>query len=101
MQRIPIVIVTGLLAAASLSGQNKRVLYVARLGPAVYERMRTAVPNVTLIQGDPARLAEQLADVDGVIGSVSPALIGRAPKLKWIQSESAGVENYIFLPGFA
>jgi len=63
--------------------------------------MRSAVPNVTLIDGDQTKVAEQLADVDGVIGSVSPALLAKAPKLKWIQAESAGVENYTFLPGFA
>jgi len=101
MQRTSILIVAGLLAAASLAGQNKKVLYVSRLGPPVFERMRSAVPNVTLIQGDPARVAEQLADVDGVIGSVSPALLAKAPKLRWLQIESAGVENYMALPGFA
>jgi phosphoglycerate dehydrogenase-like enzyme len=63
--------------------------------------MRATVPGVTLIQGDPTKVAEQLADVDGVIGSVSPALLAKAPKLKWIQAESAGVEAYTFLPGFA
>jgi phosphoglycerate dehydrogenase-like enzyme len=101
MQRTSILIVAGLLAAASLAGQNKKVLYVSRLGPPVFERMRSAVPNVTLIQGDPARVAEQLADVDGVIGSVSPALLAKAPKLRWLQIESAGVENYMAQPGFA
>jgi len=101
MQRIPILIVTGLLVTTGLSAQNKRVLYLSKLGPSVCERMRAAVPNVTLIDGDRSKVAEQLGDVDGVIGSVSPALIGKAPKLKWIQSESAGVENYISLPGFA
>ena len=101
MQRISILIVTGLVATAGLSAQNKKVLYLSRLGPSVFERMRTAVPNVTLIEGDRTKIAEQLKDVDGVIGSVDPALLGKGPKLKWIQAESAGVENYTFLPGFA
>jgi hypothetical protein len=46
-------------------------------------------------------MAAQLADADGVIGPFDLKLLGNAAKLKWIQSESAGVENFTFLPGFA
>jgi phosphoglycerate dehydrogenase-like enzyme len=40
-------------------------------------------------------------DVDGVIGPLQPALALKAPKLKWIQIESAGAEAFTFTPGFA
>jgi D-2-hydroxyacid dehydrogenase (NADP+) len=101
MRGIPFLLAAGLLLASGLEAQNKKVLYLSRLGPEVYQRMRAAVPNVTLVQGDRARAAEQLGDVDGVIGSISPSLLARAPKLKWLQIESAGAEAFTFTPGFA
>lgn len=90
----------GLFAATGLMGQNKRVLYLSRLGPEGLKRIQAAVPNITLIQGDRSKLAEQLADVDGVIGSPDPAVALASPRLKWVQIESAGVERYTFNPAF-
>jgi phosphoglycerate dehydrogenase-like enzyme len=91
----------GLLFACGLAAQNLKVLYLSRLGHDAYLRMQSAVPNITLIEGDRSKLAAQLAVVDGVIGPFNLKLLSGAPKLKWIQSESAGVENFTFLPGFA
>jgi len=91
----------GLLLASGLAAQNLKVLVLSRLGHEAFLRMQAAVPNVTLIEGDRSQVAAQLADADGVIGPFDLKLIGGAPKLKWIQSESAGVEAFTFLPGFA
>ncbi len=33
-------------------------------------------------------------DVDIILGNVSPAVVAKAPKLKWLQTNSAGVDNY-------
>jgi phosphoglycerate dehydrogenase-like enzyme len=89
-----------LLAATGLAGQTKKVLYLSRMGPEAFKRMQAAVPNVTLIPGDRAKVKEQLADVDGVIGSVDPVLASSMPRLKWVQIESAGVERFTFSPEF-
>jgi phosphoglycerate dehydrogenase-like enzyme len=83
-----------LLAATGLAGQNKRVLYLSRMGPEALKRMQAAVPSVTLVAGDRTKVSEQIVDVDGVIGSINLGLIKNAPKLKWLQIESAGAEAF-------
>jgi phosphoglycerate dehydrogenase-like enzyme len=90
-----------MLLASGLSAQKLNVLDLSRLGHESYLRMQAAVPAIALIEGDRSKVAAQLADADGVIGPFDLKLLGNAPKLKWIQSESAGVENFTFLPGFA
>ena len=90
-----------LFLASALPAENLKVLYLSRLGHEAYLRMQAAAPNITLVEGDRSKVAAQLADADGVIGPFDVKLLASAPKLKWIQSESAGVEHLIFLPGFA
>ena len=41
-----------------------------------------------------ADFAREIADADGVIGGISRDLFGKAKKLKWVQTYSAGVEAY-------
>ena len=41
---------------------------------------------------------EELKDVEIIAGNPSKELIGRCPKLKWIQTGSAGVNSYLDLP---
>ncbi len=82
-----------------LAAENKRVLVMSRLEASAVREMQAAAPNVTLILADRANLKEQLADVDGVIGNLNPALIRDARKLRWVQYESAGVER-ILTPEF-
>jgi phosphoglycerate dehydrogenase-like enzyme len=91
----------GLLLASGLSAQKLKVLDLSRLGHESYLRMQATVPEIRLIEGDRSKVAAQLADADGVIGPFDLKLLASAPKLKWIQSESAGVENFMALPGFA
>jgi phosphoglycerate dehydrogenase-like enzyme len=90
-----------LLLASGLFAQKLNVLDLSRLGHESYLRMQAAVPEIALIEGDRSKVAAQLADADGVIGPFDLKLLSGAPKLKWIQSESAGVERFTFLPGFA
>ncbi len=89
-----------LVAATGLAGQNKKVLYLSRMGPEALKRMQAAVPSVTLVPGDRTKVSEQIVDVDGVIGPINPGLIKSAPKLKWIQIESAGAEAFTFSEEF-
>jgi phosphoglycerate dehydrogenase-like enzyme len=38
---------------------------------------------------------EQILDSDIILGNVSPRIIARSDKLKWLQTQSAGVEAYL------
>jgi D-2-hydroxyacid dehydrogenase (NADP+) len=100
-RRLLSVIAGGMLMASGLSAQKLKVLDLSRLGHESYLRMQAAVPEITLIEGDRSKVGAQLPDADGVIGPFDVKLLGSAPRLKWIQSESAGVETFTFLPGFA
>ena len=101
MRKLAFLIVGSLLLQAGLGAQKLKVVDLSRLGHESYLRMRAAVPEVELIEGDRMKVAAQLADADGVIGPFDLKLLSAAPRLKWIQSESAGVEAFTFLPGFA
>ncbi len=94
-------ICAGMLLASGLSAQKLKVLDLSRLGHESYLRLQAAAPEIDLIEGDRSKVAAQLAEADGVIGPFDLKLLANAPHLKWIQSESAGVENFTFLPGFA
>jgi phosphoglycerate dehydrogenase-like enzyme len=91
----------GLLLAYGMAAQNLKVLVLSRTGHEAFLRMQAAVPNITLIEGDSTKVATQLADADAAIGRFDVKLLSQAPKLKWVQWESAGVEEFTFLPGFA
>jgi phosphoglycerate dehydrogenase-like enzyme len=55
--------------------------------------LRAEFPQVEFINHeDPAELAKAAADAEVAFGPVSSQLLAAAPKLRWIQSPSAGVE---------
>ena len=46
----------------------------------------------------PAEVVAQIADADGLVGSCDPDLIKAGAKLRWIQSQAAGVEDCLAVP---
>jgi len=40
----------------------------------------------------------QIADADGLVGSCNPDVINAGAKLRWIQSQAAGVEDCLAIP---
>ncbi len=38
---------------------------------------------------------EDLKEIDGIIGNISPSLLTTAPKLRWVQLNSAGADPYV------
>ena len=89
------------LLASGLSAPELKVLDLSRLGHESYLRVQATVPEITLIEGRTLQSGGPTGYADGVIGPFDLKLLASAPKLKWIQSESAGVENVMALPGFA
>ena len=90
-----------LLLAALLPAQTKKVVltspgpYYSRFGPADLAEMRAAAPDINLVPYNKERLMAELVDADGVIGPITPAMIGVAKKLTWVQVGSAGVEGFL------
>jgi phosphoglycerate dehydrogenase-like enzyme len=58
--------------------------------------------GVTILPaGGPREAKGQMADADAVVGLCLAEMIDAAPKLKWIQSQGAGVDECITLPKVA
>ncbi|MGH9720763.1 MAG: D-2-hydroxyacid dehydrogenase [Bryobacteraceae bacterium] len=56
---------------------------------------RAAAKDVNFVMAtSPADLAREITDADAVIGGIARDLFPKARKLKWVQSYSAGVEDY-------
>ena len=59
--------------------------------------LRQAAPGLELrTYRDEADGLAQAADAEGYYGTPTPALLRAAPRLRWVQVASAGVERYLF-----
>ena len=59
------------------------------------QQYRTAGEGAAIaVARTPAELAREVVDADAVIGGISKDLFAKAPKLKWVQTYSAGIEQY-------
>jgi len=59
--------------------------------------LKRVAPNLEWVNARNDREAlEKIADVDGMMGPLSPKLFQAAKKLRWVHSRSAGVEGYFF-----
>jgi len=72
-------------------------LAIAREAPLRLRIEGAAAPGATVVDGGEGdRLLEQVRDADAILGTINPQLFRAAPKLKWVQIFSAGVERYLF-----
>jgi phosphoglycerate dehydrogenase-like enzyme len=93
----------GLLVVATSTGQAPKKVVITSLGPA-YSRMgekelaefRAAAPKINVVVAeDKAKMMAEVADADGIIGTINPEIIRAAKKLKWVQVHMAGVEGVL------
>src|SRR5512141_2106663 len=94
-----LLVVLLMLTAAQLAAQTKKVVitsasYYSAMGETQLAALRAAAPGINLVAPDKAHLVAELADAEGVIGNINPEIMRAAPKLKWAQVTSAGVERY-------
>ncbi|HEV2123483.1 MAG TPA: D-2-hydroxyacid dehydrogenase [Chloroflexota bacterium] len=82
-----------------------RVVIASRLSDALFEQVRDAAgPDAEIVCATTeADLLPLMAEADiflgGNIGSLTPALLAAAPRLHWVHSTGAGVEDMLF-PAF-
>jgi phosphoglycerate dehydrogenase-like enzyme len=65
--------------------------------PARLAKLREAAGGATLVNAageDDAR--REISDADAFLGKITPDLLGRAGKLRWVQSFTASLEHYVF-----
>ena len=90
------------LLAVTLPAAEKKIVFVATSPHYLWahgdEPMRqykeVAAGAKLVVARTPDELAREITDADGVVGGISKALFPKAAKLKWVQTYSAGVEDY-------
>jgi phosphoglycerate dehydrogenase-like enzyme len=73
------------------------VLICSQEGEAFYD-MIDAVPGVSAVRCQPDEVAAHATDIDVFFGKPSADILKIAPKLRWIQAPSAGVEFVAQIP---
>ena len=75
---------------------------VADLWPGRTEELGRVAPGVTLVvAGNTDEALAEVGDADAVLGMLTPAILARAERLRWVQIAAAGVERYVGMPGLA
>lgn len=85
------------LAPALLAAQStSKIVVIGVTGDRLAE-LSAAAPRAEIVFVDsPEAAIPELSDADGLIGGITPELLRAAPKLRWVQVGSAGVENVLF-----
>lgn len=85
------------LAFAQGSLPARKVVFTSamRLGENEIRELRQAAPSLSIVFPSKENLDKELADADGVVGSLTREQFLAAKKLKWMQATSAGVENFL------
>jgi len=88
-----------LVAACALaaSAQTKKILVMG--DHDIVKELQAAVPQARIVPVTHANVMQEIVDADGFIGDIRPEEVRAGKKLKWVQSMSAGVENFLFLSG--
>lgn len=92
------------VASRDLPGwQPPRNVVVFYADDARVAKLREIAPGARIerASGDAGKRKRQLARADVVIGACSPANFAAAPRLRWYQAMSVGVENCVAVPGLA
>lgn len=97
-----------LLLSIAVPAAEKKILIQASprqdwvSNDAALARYRAAAGNQAdiVVTRSPAEFARELPNADAVIGGISKEEFPSAKKLKWVQTISAGVEQFSFWPEF-
>ena len=86
--------------SAQTAFPSKKIVFTfnPRLSETDLREIRQAAPTLELVFPTREKLLAEVADADAIIGSVTREQILAAKKLKWVQVNSAGVENFLAIP---
>jgi|SRR5579864_3522932 len=87
-----------LACAFALSAQTKKIL-VTNSDPEFVKELQSVSTDVRIVPVTKDTVMQEITDADAYIGTITPAEVRAAKKLKWVQSISAGVEYFLFKSG--
>jgi phosphoglycerate dehydrogenase-like enzyme len=74
----------------------KLVIYPA-VEPDRLGSLRRTAPELEFVNAATAALAEAaMPDADALLGKITPAMLARADRLRWVQTFTASLEHYMF-----
>jgi phosphoglycerate dehydrogenase-like enzyme len=86
------------LTASLLSAQVKKIV-VLNSSSAQLQDFQSVSNKVKIVGATNATILTEIADADGFIGVITPAMYAASKQLKWVGVMSAGVENILQIPG--
>lgn len=99
---IALLFVVSLGASLSWAQAKKKVVitsrgyYYSMIGDAEVASFRAAAPSLNIVVADDkGRVMKEVADADGIIGTINPDILKAAKNLKWVQVHMAGVESVL------
>ncbi len=96
MRRALVTALLALLAASAGWAQKKKVVVMTRMGAESVRAMQEAAPDLNIVAVENReRLLAEAPDAEGFIGNPNPAFLRAAKKLRWIQTEGAGIERVL------
>jgi phosphoglycerate dehydrogenase-like enzyme len=85
------------LVPVLLHAQPSAKIVVRGMAADRFAELRSAAPRASFVLADtPEDAMRELRDADALIGSFTPEMLRAAPKLRWVQVGSAGVETVLF-----
>ncbi len=90
MRRYLLALALTLLPCAA---QTRRILVQGYPAAEVARLQSSAPAGVTIVSVSQSNLKAELANADALIGALNADLLASAPRLKWLQTISAGVDN--------
>jgi phosphoglycerate dehydrogenase-like enzyme len=89
-------LVLAVALCASLASAATRKIVVLDLPPAQIAELSAVSAEVQIVPANHDSVIREAADADAIFGTITPEILHVAHKLKWVQTYSAGVEQYLF-----
>jgi phosphoglycerate dehydrogenase-like enzyme len=88
------------ILCGALSAQTKKIV-VLEGGPGggLIKELGTLPPQARIVPVNRQNAMQEIADADAFIGNITPELVRAGRNLKWVQVNSAGVENVLHRSG--
>jgi phosphoglycerate dehydrogenase-like enzyme len=86
------------ICAAAVSAQTKKIV-VSNPTPGLVKELQSVSSQVKIVAVTKENALQEIADADAYVGNIRPEEVRAGKKLKWVQVNSAGVENVLFKSG--
>jgi phosphoglycerate dehydrogenase-like enzyme len=84
-----------LTLAGALAAQTQKKIVVFGSNPDMLRDLQSVTSAATVVGATADNASAVVADADGIIAPPGAQVFKNAPNLKWVQTQSAGVENFV------